>query len=210
MLSYIRKEEFDLHQTFDALPNSIKNHCQRVAQIVELLAKKVYSDGFFPDEPIPDPDILSRAALYHDIGLVMIPERLLNKEQEPTAAEYRVINRHTIYGSKLLQRYSESSKCPKEEVGQWRLAAQLALSHHERWDGDGTPHGLLATAISPVCHWVGVADMFDWIVYGLPWRMPLPPAYALLEIAELSGKAFDPALTASFIQMTESSLACEG
>lgn len=199
ILSVVENKEIDIYEFFSELQPSVKRHCGRVANGTALLLQKALESGLCDEEPLSMPiDEILTAVSFHDIGKVLIPERILNKVNKLSSAEYQVYKKHTNYGAKILQRYSNSSRCEKEKKGMWQLAAQVALSHHERWDGEGYPFGLLATAIPLVARATTILDFYDEIVSDDIDHLNLPHEYGLLEIVDNSGTRFDPELVSVF------------
>ena len=127
------------------------------------------------------------AAPLHDIGKVAIPDSILRKPGKLTPEEYEEMKKHTIYGSKMLL---------NAESRLLRLAAKIAVGHHECWDGTGYPNGLKGEAIPLEARIVTVADVFDALssrrVYKGEWTVE----DALKYIEEKAGKNFDPKVVA--------------
>ena len=104
------------------------------------------------------------AAPLHDIGKLAIPDAILLKPGALTAEEREVIESHTLVGARILAG-SQSELL--------RVAAEIALSHHERWDGNGYPNGLAGTEIPLVGRLVSVADVFDALAHRRPYKAAL-------------------------------------
>jgi putative two-component system response regulator len=125
------------------------------------------------------------ASPLHDIGKVAIPDSILRKPGKLMPEEYEEMKRHTIYGSQMLI---------NAESRLLRLAAKIAISHHERFDGTGYPYGLKGEAIPIEARIVSVADVFDALtserVYKPGWTLENAKSYIKGE----SGKFFDPAV----------------
>lgn len=199
MIAAAKDEDIDIRRFFNALPEQTLLHSEHVAALTRLLLFYARQEGICESEPLPLPlDHIGRAVLYHDVGMAFIPERLLQKTEELTGAERRVVQRHASYGAKLIDKFRTSHPYPPEEESTWRLAAEVAGSHHERWDGKGYPFGLLATASPLVSRAAAITDTYDAIVRGSPFRMALPHEYALFEIADNAGTQFDPDLVDIF------------
>lgn len=113
---------------------------------------------------------LTLAATLHDIGKVSIPSELLSSPDSPTAQEWEIIRRHTLYGYALLLTSGEIT--PRQ--------ARVALQHHERMDGSGYPRGLKGDAIGIFSRIVAVADVFDAMGSNRSYRA----AYPLFEVLE--------------------------
>jgi putative two-component system response regulator len=157
-------------------------HAQRVGRTAALLAEKI---GWHP----LDIERLRRAAPLHDIGKIGIPDAVLLKPGRLTHEEFELIKRHTSVGAQILSG-SDSDIL--------RLAEEIALSHHERWDGTGYPAGLSGEHIPLAGRLVALADVFDALTHNRPYKQAWPLARALDEIAALAGKQFDPHLTDLF------------
>ena len=123
------------------------------------------------------------ASPLHDVGKVAIPDSILRKPGKLTAEEYDEMKRHTIYGSQMLA---------NAESRLLRLAAKIAVAHHEHYDGTGYPYGLKGDAIAIEARIVSVADVFDALVskrvYKEGWTVDDAKKY----IKEQEGKLFDP------------------
>lgn len=200
IITILRDEDVDLEKSFQKLTGSLQAHCRRTAATAGELLRRAIKEGAYLEEIRDLPlECVERAALFHDIGLSLIPETLLTKSQDWTGAERRVYQQHAAFGGKLIEQFRRQHRYLSTDEPVWRLAAEIALSHHERWDGKGYPYGSITTAISVAARATAIADTYCSIVCGTPHRMPLPPEYALLELKEESGKRFDPTLVNIFI-----------
>jgi HD-GYP domain-containing protein (c-di-GMP phosphodiesterase class II) len=127
------------------------------------------------------------AAPLHDIGKVAIPDSILRKPAKLTPEEFDEMKKHTVYGAKMLA---------NAESRLLRLAAKVAVGHHEWWNGAGYPYGLKGEAISIEARIVTVADVFDALsskrVYKGEWTVE----DALKYIEERAGVQFDPQVVA--------------
>ncbi|MBI4371013.1 MAG: HD domain-containing protein [Elusimicrobia bacterium] len=128
------------------------------------------------------------AAPLHDVGKVAIPDSILRKPGKLTPEEYEEMKKHTVYGERMLAR---------AESRLLRLAAAIAVGHHECWDGTGYPYGLKGEKIPLEARIVTVADVFDALsskrVYKGEWK----PEDALRYIEERSGTLYDPQVVAA-------------
>ncbi|KAB2950306.1 MAG: response regulator [Rhizobiaceae bacterium] len=139
------------------------------------------------------PEALSRdiqlAAPMHDIGKVGIRDDVLLKNGALSEAEREHINQHTSIGGAIL----DGSACDL-----LRLATDIAVSHHERWDGTGYPAGLKAEQIPLAGRIAAVADVFDALTTERPYKAAWPVDRAFEHIRNESGRQFDPACVAAF------------
>jgi putative two-component system response regulator len=157
-------------------------HTERVGRLAERLAADLGLDGEIAG-------ILRRAAPLHDVGKIGIPDAILLKPEGLTPEEFAVIKTHTTIGERLLA----SSHAPV-----LRMGAEIASTHHERWDGAGYPAGLRAQEIPIVGRIVAVADSFDAITHSRPYRPAAPVAEAVAEIERCSAGQFDPDVVDAF------------
>jgi putative two-component system response regulator len=121
------------------------DHLDRMARYSELLARSIGADG-------PWCDLLRSASPMHDVGKLGVPDEVLLNPGRFTAAERAVMQQHAAIGHQIL----DGSTSPLLQ-----LAASVALTHHEWWDGTGYPRGLVGTAIPLEGRIVAIADVFD-------------------------------------------------
>ena len=149
-------------------------HSRRVSLISGLLAEKA---GY----PKAEIEIITQAALLHDVGKIAIPGYILNKPSGLTPDEYEIIKSHTTTGYKQLN----------EAARILALAAVAARQHHEHTDGYGYPDGINGSEIHPYSKLIAVADVFDALysrrAYKEPWEIERIRAY----FTEQAGKQFD-------------------
>ena len=136
--------------------------------------------------------LIRHAAPLHDVGKIGIPDRILLKPGPLTQEEFDAIKHHTVLGAGLL------TGCDSAIL---QLAEQIALTHHERWDGNGYPAGLAAEAIPIAGRIVAVVDSFDAMAYDRPYRAASSVEDALSEIDRRSGTQFDPHVVKAFLQL---------
>jgi PAS domain S-box-containing protein len=138
--------------------------------------------------------LLREAAPLHDVGKLAISDTILLKPGKLTAQEYEVMKTHAALGARLL---SDSSSPVLQ------MAAVIAATHHERWDGAGYPAGLAGEAIPLVGRVVAVADVFDALTHDRPYKSAWPVAEAIAEIKRASGSQFDPRVAGAFLAMNK-------
>ncbi len=135
-------------------------------------------------------DLLLYAAPMHDVGKLGIPDRILLKPGPLTPEERKIMNRHTTIGAEILAK----STSPVIQMGQ-----MVALTHHERWDGQGYPKGLSGEEIPIEARICSVVDFFDALTSDRPYRGAMPADEVVQMILAESGKAFDPAVVDVFM-----------
>ncbi len=134
-------------------------------------------------------ELIIRAAPLHDVGKIGIADAILLKPGKLTEDEFAIMKRHTIIGAKMLS----GSTSP------WlKMAEEIALSHHERWNGKGYPQGLSGDDIPIVGRIVAVADVFDALTHERPYKEAWPVEDAVAEIQRQSAIHFDPTVVAAF------------
>ena len=132
---------------------------------------------------------LLNAAPMHDVGKIGIPDAVLRKPGPLDADEWATMRRHPEIGAEIIGEYPS---------GVLQLAREIALAHHEKWDGSGYPRGLAGEAIPLSARIVAIADVFDALTTRRPYKEPWPVQEAMNHIAAQAGKHFDPALVALF------------
>lgn len=133
---------------------------------------------------------IAMAAMMHDIGKLMIPPEILEKPGKLTPEEFEIIKTHVTFGAELLKNSSG-------EV--MHRAREIALQHHERWDGNGYL-GYKGEEIDYISRFVAVADVFDALVSKRSYKEGWPPEEAYAEIIRQKGKQFDPHAVDLFIK----------
>lgn len=134
--------------------------------------------------------LMELAATMHDVGKVAVPDAILLKPGSLTPEERREMERHAERGYRILG----GSASPV-----MRLAAEIAASHHERWDGTGYPHRLKGEAIPLSGRIVAVADVFDALTTERPYKKAWSPERARTHKAENAGAHFDPRVVEAFL-----------
>ena len=160
-------------------------HIERVGRIAALLARAL---GLREAEV----ELVRRAAPLHDVGKIGIPDEVLLKPGKLTAAEFAQMQTHTMIGAKILS----GSRFPILQ-----LATEIALTHHERWDGSGYPHGLAREAIPLPGRIVAVVDVFDALTHERPYKSAWPVAAAVAELRRQRGRQFDPSVVTAFLTL---------
>ena len=164
-------------------------HIQRVGAIAGRIARAMHL-------PARQAELLELAAPLHDVGKIGVSDTILLKPDRLTPEEFATMQRHTHIGAKIL---SGSSSCLLQ------LAEEIALHHHERWDGTGYG-GLRGETIPLSGRIVSVADVFDALTHDRPYKRAWSVADALAEIKKQSGHQFDARVVAAFLTLPHNDL----
>ncbi len=159
-------------------------HTQRVGAMAAGLAAAIGLDTKMVE-------LIGRAAPLHDVGKIGVPDGILLKPSNLTPDEMKIMRTHTEIGSRILS------------GGQSELivtAERIALSHHERWDGSGYPHGLAGLEIPIEARIVAAADCIDALTHNRPYRAAWPLKAVIEEVHRCSGTHFDPDIVNAMIE----------
>jgi len=190
----VRRRTEELHSTFREALNSLSaaveyhnketgQHLRRIREFTKILAQGA---GLSQTRA----EALADASVMHDIGKIGIPDSILLKDGPLTPEEWEVMKNHTVIGADILSGYSS---------GLLKTASQIALYHHEKWNGQGYPRGLSGQKIPLEGRIVALCDTYDALI---SWRLYKPawPLEAAVEcIASDQGKSFDPELVKIFL-----------
>ena len=165
-------------------------HTRRVGETAALLARALGLDA-------AQVELFRRAAPLHDVGKIGIPDGILLKPGRLSAAEFAQMQTHTTIGAELLS----GSQFPLLQ-----LAGEIALTHHELWDGSGYPQSLTGEAIPLAGRLAAIADVFDALTHARPYKEPWPVEEALLELEHQQGRQFDPQLVTLFVRLQREGL----
>jgi putative two-component system response regulator len=137
-------------------------------------------------------DLLFNAAPMHDIGKIGIPDRILTKPGALTREERAIMQRHPGIGAEIIG---------ESDSDLLQLAREVALTHHENWDGSGYPARLAGERIPLAGRIAAVADVFDALTMMRPYKAPWPVEQAVAYIRSQAGLKFDPRLVARFLEI---------
>ncbi|MBF0265122.1 MAG: response regulator [Gammaproteobacteria bacterium] len=164
--------------------NETGMHIIRMSKMSEALARAAGEDENFCD-------LLLNAAPMHDIGKIGIPDHILLKPGKFEPDEWEIMKTHTIIGAKILS---------EDDSELMNLAHDIALSHHEKWDGTGYPNGLKEKEISLASRITSIADVFDALTSKRPYKKAWTVDAAIELVKKESGSQFDPNLVDIFVE----------
>jgi two-component system cell cycle response regulator len=154
-------------------------HLNRVARLARRVGLRMGLGG----RPLGD---LVRSAELHDVGKLLIPERILDKPGPLGEREWELIRMHTMYGERLLTL-----------IPALAALAPAVRASHERWDGAGYPDGLGEEEIPLLARVISVCDAFDAMTSERSYRRPVTRESAIAELARCAGSQFDPVAAAA-------------
>ena len=163
--------------------NETGMHVIRMSWFSRFLAEEIDQDEQWCE-------LLYNAAPMHDIGKIGIPDRILLKPDALNDEEWAIMKRHTEFGAEIIGEH------PSKLL---QMAKEVAIYHHEKWDGTGYPIGLKGKDIPLSARIVAIADVFDALTSERPYKPAWDESQAILFLEEQSGKHFDPELVPHFI-----------
>ena len=164
--------------------NETGNHILRMSHISALLAKSIgWNEA--------DCELMLHASPMHDIGKIGIPDHILLKPGKLGPEEWEIMKTHATIGANILE---------GDDSDLMRCASEIALTHHEKWDGSGYPYGLSGEAIPLTGRIAALADVFDALTSERPYKKAWTVESAVDLIKESRGTHFDPELVAVFLQ----------
>jgi putative two-component system response regulator len=142
-------------------------------------------------------ELLELAAPMHDTGKIGIADTILVKPGKLDDGEWAIMRRHCQIGYDILS---------KSNAPIFKLAAEIALNHHEKWDGSGYPNGLAGTFIPESARIIAITDVFDALTMQRPYKEAWPIDKALATILDGAGQHFDPSMISCFMDIRSTML----
>ena len=175
-----------LNATVDAKDPYTAGHSKRVQRIAVAIGEELGLER----ERL---EVLRFAGLFHDIGKIGVPDAILMKPDRLTELEFELVKRHPEDGARIAGR-----------IRRLEPAVPAILHHHERWDGNGYPHGLCGGGIPLEAAIVGLADAVDAMTTDRPYSCARTLAEATEEVVRNRGTQFAPAVVDAFVALVES------
>lgn len=181
-----RRLAIQLSRAWDLRHVETGAHVRRIAEFTGRLARHL---GLPRDEA----ESLGQASMLHDVGKIAIPDAILNKPGALTEQEFGIMKQHSVLGAELLGGLNHPFL---------QLAAKIARSHHERWDGSGYPDGLVGTECDRASRIVGVVDVYDALSQQRCYKQAWSPDAIRGFFLKQRGKCFEPELVDALFDLT--------
>lgn len=190
-LAYALAAAAEMHQ------RGTRAHLERMREFTRLLVRA--ASEAYPElaSPVLSGTIV-QASVLHDVGKIAVPTPVLAKPGPLTAEEFELVKTHTVAGFELLQSPSLRDDRVPSASHFLKVAANIARSHHERWDGTGYPDGLAGEEIPLEARIVSIADVYDALRSERPYKSGWSHRHTVEKILADAGRAYDPALTEVF------------
>ncbi len=172
------------------------DHVRKTAEYARLIMRQMQKLGIYTDQ-LTDKFIydVGNSAPLHDVGKIHVPDQILNKPGRLDDDEFKIMKEHTTVGAQIIDRAIELVP----DTGYLTEARNLALYHHEKWDGTGYPTGLKGEEIPLSARIMAIADVFDALVSKRSYKEGMPFDKAMDIIKEGAGKHFDANLVKAFV-----------
>ena len=164
--------------------NETGAHVKRMSHVCSLLSEKLGHEKNFSE-------VLLYASTMHDIGKIGIPDAILLKPGKLNSEEWQIMKQHPQIGAQIIGNHSSKLLT---------LAREIALYHHEKWDGTGYPHEIAGEEIPIVARIAAISDVFDALISVRPYKQAWSVEDAIALLQEESGKHFEPILVKLFIE----------
>lgn len=201
LLNANRVTVMSLAQVTESRDHNTGEHVFRIARATDILVKELIARNLYAEEFTPElVRYLNLASTLHDIGKVVVRDSVLLKPGKLTAEEFDEIKQHTVMGAHILDSVINTAG---ERVEYLELGREIALSHHERWDGTGYPHGIKEREIPLSARITAIVDVFDALTHERCYKPAYSPEEAKSIIIEGRGSFFDPTIVDVFLDVIE-------
>lgn len=178
---------------------STGKHVKNTQTYVRMIADELHRRKLFEMELTPEYiEDLCKAAPLHDVGKIKVPDAILQKPGKLTPEEFDAMKLHTTYSRKIIHTIIGDM----EDADYVQIVEDIAMYHHERWDGSGYPTGLSGDSIPLAARIMSVADVFDALYEERCYKPPIRPIERIMQImSEWRGTQFDPVIIDVFMEM---------
>lgn len=178
-------------------------HIVRTQKYVEMLAEELSKQHKYRDVLTPEViKLWGRSAQLHDIGKIAIPDAILLKPGKLTDEEFEIMKTHTTRGYDILKQADCLLECDENAKYSFLTCSmEIALYHHEKWNGRGYPSGLAGEDIPLSARLMAVADVYDALRSARPYKAAMPHQKALDILMKDAGSHFDPSVIDAFLRI---------
>ena len=185
----------DMVENYD---NETGSHTKRIERFTSLLVEKIPTEVGCPPELR---EFVPFASLLHDIGKMFIPKDILNKPASLTSDEFMIIKTHSKLGGDMLNKANETFKQRFKKDSFLKVAADIAMYHHEKWDGSGYPNRLKGEEIPMCARIVAIVDVYDALRSKRVYKDGFSHKKSIEIIKSESDKHFDPIVVDAFLSI---------
>lgn len=182
-----------LFSALEARSGETSAHVRNIRAMTRLLLEKTEMGNGISEDEI---ELIAIGAMMHDIGKISVPDAVLNKPGRLTDEEYTIMKDHTRYGAKILSDVKQL-----HQHNAYNYAYDIAIHHHERYDGRGYPEGLKGDEITPWAQVVSIADVYDALISPRCYKKPFPREVAVQMIQNNECGVFNPQLVECFVRV---------
>ena len=177
---------------------SAEFHCEKVRRYTEVLLEKIQK--YCPEYHLTDEQCekISFAAMFHDMGKISVPDRILQKPGRLTFDEFQIMKNHTRKGRQIFDNVLQKMSKKDEDYSLFQYCAEICMYHHERFDGGGYPLGLKKDDIPIAAQVVGLADAYDALISERIYKPAFDKEEAFEMIVEGKCGIFNPRLIEIF------------
>ena len=177
------------------------NHIRRTQYFIEAIAQELVESGEYSDELSADMIApIVRSAPLHDIGKVGIPDAILTKRGKLTEPEYEIMKSHAQLGLDAIERAERQLGI---QVDFLQHAKEIAVGHHEKWDGSGYPKGLAGTDIPISARLMAIADVYDALINQRCYKPAIEHDKSVAIMQQGRGTHFDPVAFDAFLRIEQ-------
>lgn len=183
-----------------ALGEVVESHFEETSGHVRRISNMMYKFCLLNNFSYAESEVMKIASTMHDVGKIGIPDSILKKPGALTDEEFEAIKKHTAIGYKIMS---------KSQLGTLQLASEIAVNHHEKFDGSGYPAGKKGLDIPLNARILAIIDVYDAMTHKRCYKDALPQEDALAYLAEQRGKHFDPNLIDIFLNNLDEIISIE-
>jgi putative two-component system response regulator len=178
--------------------NVTGKHVMRVGMFAAVIAKEMGKDEKYCKQ-------IELAAQLHDVGKIGIPDRILMSPDSLSKDEFEIMKSHCTIGGKIIEPLTQQDRqiYGDQEPSMLALALNIAMTHHEKWNGQGYPYGLVGEQIPLEGRITAVADVFDALTSRRPYKNAFNMTNSLEIIAQEQGSSFDPQVVDAFFKQLD-------